>query len=257
MTPAGGGQRKRLSPDGHRNAPGQPLPKQQTRGEVQVVHRRNKGPVKIGRDLEPKARTDDGKKCKEDPTREETAGAQWADTPTGLAQVPPTGAAASIPGPAPTAVKCITESPRTTINTAMGRRDTTLVASVSRTAATTAAVGSNVAASVAATGGGAATAVTSGTEATAAAVKAMAEAGVAARAATANGMVEAAAVGAEKQKEARKAREAAPKAAGGTAENGPGTTVAKAESVTDVAQSDWRAVAEAVVEGLDGRLATG
>jgi len=106
-----------------------------------VAHRRNKGPAKIGRDLVSKAQTDDGHKCKEDPTREETVRAQWADVSTGLAQVPPTGATASIP-----------ESPRTTINTAMGSRDAALAASVSRTAATTAAVGSMVAALVAATG---------------------------------------------------------------------------------------------------------
>ena len=73
--------------------------------------------------------------------------------------------------------------------------------------------------------------MTSGTEATAATVKAMAEAGVAARAATANGMVEAAAVGAAETKGGKAGAEAAPKTAGGTAENGPGTTAAKAESV--------------------------
>jgi len=61
------------------------MPKQQTRGEVHVVHRRNKGPAKIGRNLEPEARTDDGSKFEEDPTREETVGAQRADVPTGLA----------------------------------------------------------------------------------------------------------------------------------------------------------------------------
>jgi len=78
--------------------------------------------------------------------------------------------------------------------------------------------------------------VTSGTEATAATVKAMAEAGVAARAATANGMVEAAAVGAAETKGGKEGAEAAPKAAGGTAKNGPGTTAAKAELELELIQ---------------------
>ena len=63
------------------------MPKQQTRGEVQVVHRRNKGPTKIGRDLEPKVQTKDGNELEEDPTREEMIGEQWVDVQTGLAVV--------------------------------------------------------------------------------------------------------------------------------------------------------------------------
>ena len=78
-TPAGNPQRKRFSSDGHQNAQGQPQPKQQARGEVQVVHRKYKGPAKIGRDPEPKARTEEGDELEEDPTKGETVGAQWAD----------------------------------------------------------------------------------------------------------------------------------------------------------------------------------
>ena len=155
----------------------------------------------IGRDLEPKARTEEGDEFEEDPTKGETVGAQWADGPTGLAVVDvttisgpktpaeevvgvmeavlpmgatapladahtpqdrakdraiqsargakqvggaveaaPAGAAASTPGPAPTAANCVTESPRTT-NTTTGMMGTALAASVSRAAAATAAVG--------------------------------------------------------------------------------------------------------------------
>jgi len=61
------------------------MPKQKTRGEVEVVRCRNKGPAKIGRDLEPNARTEDRSKLEEDPASEETAGEQWADVQTGLA----------------------------------------------------------------------------------------------------------------------------------------------------------------------------
>ena len=50
-----------------------------------MVHRRNKGPAKIFKDLEPIFRTEDGNELEEDPTREETVGAQRADVPTGLA----------------------------------------------------------------------------------------------------------------------------------------------------------------------------
>ena len=52
-----------------------------------MVHRRNKGRAKIGRDLEPKVRTEDGNELEEDPTREETGGAQWVEVQMGLAVV--------------------------------------------------------------------------------------------------------------------------------------------------------------------------
>jgi len=84
--------------------------------------------------------------------------ARGAEKVGGAVEVSPAGAAASTPGPAPTAAKSVTESSRTTYKTT-GMMGATLAASESKAAAATVVVGSTVAASVAATGGGAAAVV--------------------------------------------------------------------------------------------------
>ena len=93
-----------------------------------------------------------------EPGIEQIQSARGAEKVGGAVEVSPAGAAASTPGPAPTAAKSVTESSRTTYKTT-GMMGATLAASESKAAAATVVVGSTVAASVAATGGGAAAVV--------------------------------------------------------------------------------------------------